>query len=286
MGPPQHRRRDDQGQAGRRHLQPARITQVAWWTTLFANGFEAHLARLTETYAGRLAATTAALRREFAGTGLRLASARGRLLHVDHAARTNSGPSSCSRSRSTRGFTFVPGGAFSATGQFQRSQLRLCFVAVPEPQLIEGVARGCAPWLRQVARGQTDDLRRLGVYPRFAGAPDGTPLVDIGLGALSNDPGIEWRFLPARTVPGWRLWMFCAGFDAGIRDGRAGPRRHRRRARPAHSDVARLGVGLDGVDVESCTRVRHTRHEHARRRAPPGGVGCGRRWSSHSVTAS
>lgn len=112
----------------------------------FANGFEAHLARLTETYAGRLAATTAALEREFAGTGLRWHLPEGGyfmwITLPDEQRAEQLLPLALDE-----GVTFVPGDAFSTTGQFA-SQLRLCFVAVPEPQLIEGVARLRAGYAR------------------------------------------------------------------------------------------------------------------------------------------
>jgi phosphoglycerate dehydrogenase-like enzyme len=88
--------------------------------------------------------------------------------------------------------------------------------------------------------GVTRDLR----------AGDGRPLIDVGLDEIGQTPALEWSFLAPHQ--GELTPADIAGFDSllvwdtAIRAATV--------TRPEHLlHVARLGVGLDAVDVNACT---------------------------------
>jgi phosphoglycerate dehydrogenase-like enzyme len=82
--------------------------------------------------------------------------------------------------------------------------------------------------------------------------PDGEPLVDIGLAELDQDPGISWRFLdehphelrPADVADLDAILVWDAGVSAETLS-----------SNNRLALVARLGVGLDDIDVEACTQA-------------------------------
>ena len=90
---------------------------------------------------------------------------------------------------------------------------------------------------------------RVGVTRDLRG-DDGRPAIDIGLERIERDGAIDWSFLP---VHGTELTSTdVTGFDAIFAwDTAVGGAAVTGAERLVH--VARLGVGLDAVDVPACT---------------------------------
>lgn len=120
-----------------------------------------------------------------------------------------------------------------------------------EEEVIDALSQGVSRADGGPDRKPGDSIFRVGLTADVR-AEDGSPRFDIALHLLDEAPGIEWEFLPrdepqlsAETVAGYDAVMLFSPHVTsdtlvGATDGRL-------------AMIARLGVGLDNIDLSACT---------------------------------